>query len=276
MNTSLVVHNDFEIVENYSKTLIRSPQTRADYRSKEAAFYIIQKALELGLPPILGLEQINFIKGKCAMSVECLMALVYKSGKLEDIIETTTGEFPKDDYTVTCRVKRKDMKSYMERSFSIKDAKQAGLWKLDRNGKNISGKDLPWAKYPKRMLEKRVYGWTMRDAFPDVVQGLYTNEEAQDLPNNLSSSPIAVEKPSKKKQIDPPKEVSKKQLNTASALFEKVHSLFENEDEWSYVDDFIDYICGKSGAKLEYVLTSAIENTEKFILKFNDYKKKQK
>jgi hypothetical protein len=56
--------------------------------------------------------------------------------------------------------------------FSVADAKRAGLW----------GKSGPWTQYPRRMLQLRARGFALRDAFPDVLKGLVTAEEAQDYP----------------------------------------------------------------------------------------------
>jgi hypothetical protein len=57
--------------------------------------------------------------------------------------------------------------------FSVEDAKRAGLW----------GKQGPWSAYPKRMMQMRARGFALRDAFPDVLKGLITAEEAQDYPD---------------------------------------------------------------------------------------------
>ncbi|NIQ94514.1 MAG: hypothetical protein GWN87_10080, partial [Desulfuromonadales bacterium] len=45
--------------------------------------------------------------------------------------------------------------------FTVKDAKQAGLW----------GKAGSWQQYPKRMLQWRAVGLLARDVFPDVLGG---------------------------------------------------------------------------------------------------------
>jgi hypothetical protein len=63
--------------------------------------------------------------------------------------------------------------------FSVADAKRAGLW----------GKSGPWTQYPRRMLQLRARGFALRDAFPDVLKGLVTAEEAQDYPANEPAKP---------------------------------------------------------------------------------------
>ena len=52
------------------------------------------------------------------------------------------------------------------------DAKRAGL----------AGKSGPWTQYPRRMLQMRARGFALRDAFPDLLRGLVTAEEAMDYP----------------------------------------------------------------------------------------------
>jgi hypothetical protein len=65
--------------------------------------------------------------------------------------------------------------------FSVEDAKRAGLW----------GKQGPWQAYPKRMMQMRARGFALRDAFPDVLKGLITAEEAQDYPDEAKPRPVA-------------------------------------------------------------------------------------
>ena len=63
--------------------------------------------------------------------------------------------------------------------FSVEDAKRAGLW----------GKQGPWQAYPKRMLQMRARGFALRDAYPDVLKGLISVEEAQDYPEETKRPP---------------------------------------------------------------------------------------
>jgi hypothetical protein len=69
--------------------------------------------------------------------------------------------------------------------FSVSDAKKAGLW----------GKSGPWTQYPKRMLQLRARGFALRDAFPDVLKGLVTAEEAQDYPQAEAAREPAMIRP---------------------------------------------------------------------------------
>jgi hypothetical protein len=74
--------------------------------------------------------------------------------------------------------KRKNRKPVVAK-FSVEDAKRAGLW----------GKQGPWSAYPKRMMQMRARGFALRDAFPDVLKGLISAEEAQDYPDEAKPRP---------------------------------------------------------------------------------------
>jgi hypothetical protein len=69
-----------------------------------------------------------------------------------------------------CQAKRRGYSKPTTVTFTVADAKKAGLW----------GKQGPWQQYPRRMLQLRARGFALRDAFPDVLRGLVTAEEAQD------------------------------------------------------------------------------------------------
>ena len=73
----------------------------------------------------------------------------------------------------TCSAQRRGYPAPITSTFSVADAKAAGLW----------GKQGPWSQYPKRMLAMRARGFALRNAFADVLRGLVTAEEAQDYPD---------------------------------------------------------------------------------------------
>jgi hypothetical protein len=96
--------------------------------------------------------------------------LVQSSAVCEFISEAVEGDG--DQMVATCVAKRRGYPAPSAVKFSVADAKKAGLW----------GKSGPWTQYPKRMLQLRARGFALRDAFPDVLKGLVTAEEAQDYP----------------------------------------------------------------------------------------------
>jgi len=124
---------------------------------------------ELGLAPMQALQCIANINGRPSIWGDSAKALCLASQVCEAIDETIEGEGTPNPKAV-CVCKRRGHGSPVRAEFSVEDAKRAGLW----------GKSGPWTAYPKRMLQLRARGFALRDAFPDILRGLVTAEEAQD------------------------------------------------------------------------------------------------
>jgi len=139
----------------------------------------VQWGYEMGLAPMQALQNIAVINGKPSVYGDAAMALVQASSVCEDVEEYFEGEGTPNPVAV-CVAKRKGRKPVTAK-FSVEDAKRAGLW----------GKQGPWSAYPKRMMQMRARGFALRDAFPDVLKGLITAEEAQDYPDEAKPRPAA-------------------------------------------------------------------------------------
>ena len=132
----------------------------------EACMIAIMHALEVGLSPLSALQRIAVINGRPTIWGDGALALVKASGLCEAIEEWIEGDDPQS-WVAVCNLIRKHDPVPVERRFSTEDAKRAKLW----------GKQGPWSDYPKRMLQMRARAFALRDAFPDVLGGLYLTEE---------------------------------------------------------------------------------------------------
>lgn len=130
----------------------------------------IQTGAEVGLAPMASLKNIAIIHNRPTLWGDAIMALIHRSGELEEYEEGVRGKG--DDRVGFCRMKRRGIKQAVERTFSVADAKKAGLW--DKFG--------PWRDYPERMLPLRARGFTARDLFADKIGGFLMAEEARDIP----------------------------------------------------------------------------------------------
>lgn len=161
----------------FSKMLADSAMVPKAYQGKPQDIMVcVQWGYEIGLAPMQALQNIAVINGKPSVYGDAAMALVQASPVCEDIEEFFEGEGA--GLTSVCVAKRKGRKPVIAK-FSVEDAKRAGLW----------GKQGPWTAYPKRMMQMRARGFALRDAFPDVLKGLITAEEAQDYPEDKQRQP---------------------------------------------------------------------------------------
>lgn len=164
----------------FSEMLANSSMVPKAYQGKANDVLVcIQWGYEMGLAPMQSLQNIAVINGKPSVYGDAMMALVQASPVCEDVEEYFEGEGTPNPIAV-CVAKRKGRKP-VETRFSVEDAKRAGLW----------GKGGPWTAYPKRMLQMRARGFALRDAFPDVLKGMISVEEAQDYPDEAKPVPVA-------------------------------------------------------------------------------------
>ena len=136
----------------------------------ESCLLAIQHGAEIGLSPMQSLQSIAVINGRPSIWGDAALAVCMASPLCEWVRETLDGEG--DKMVATCTAQRRGYPAPSVKTFSVADAKQAGLW----------GKSGPWSQYPKRMLQLRARSFTLRDAYPDVLKGLVCAEESGDYP----------------------------------------------------------------------------------------------
>lgn len=202
-NLPVFVQDAYESVEkmkNFSNLLLESKlvpdhlyekgaDNKPDYtKGKTAAvMMILLQGHQLNLPPLTALQHIIPVNGLLSIKGDAAKSLIFNSGKLQPGTwkETVEGDIEKGDYKVTITAQRSDTKETLTRSFSVSDAKRAGLWITEKQINGADGwkyKKSAWFKFPSRMCAYRCLGFISRDLFPDVLNGIYTTEEAIDLP----------------------------------------------------------------------------------------------
>ena len=164
----------------FSEMLSNSNMVPKAYQGKPQDILVcVQWGMEMGLAPMQALQNIAVINGKPSVYGDAMMALVQASPVCEDVEEYFENEGTPNPVAV-CVAKRKGRKPVTAK-FSVEDAKRAGLW----------AKQGPWSAYPKRMMQMRARGFALRDAFPDVLKGLISAEEAADYPDEAKPRPTA-------------------------------------------------------------------------------------
>lgn len=135
-------------------------------KEPEKIMVAIMAGAELGLAPFQALQSFAVVNGRPTLWGDGLMAVARAQGIRAR--ETIEGEG--DQTVATCEVTRPDTGETILRTFSVADAKKAGLW----------GKQGPWQSYPKRMLQMRARAWALRDGCADMLRGFQVREEVED------------------------------------------------------------------------------------------------
>lgn len=156
-------------IENTSK-MCQSLMKTKHYQKmgEEGVFAIISKARSLGMNALEALNGgLYFVQGKVGMSTESMAALIRQRG--HSIIKDTKS----DNSNCILHGRRSDNGDTWTVSFSVEDAKRAGLMK------NM------YDKYPGTMLYNRAMSTLARQLFPDIIRGAgYTLDELHEIAQN--------------------------------------------------------------------------------------------
>ena len=167
----MLAPRSFEEAWRFAQVMAKSTMVPRDYLGKpENIMVAIQMGDEIGLGPMQAMQNISIIQGRPSVWGDAALALVLGSPVCEYVHETHEGEG--DALTAVCEAKRKGAPHPVRVTFGVANARKAQLW----------GKSGPWQQYPERMLKLRARGFALRDAFPDVLRGVITTEEARDYP----------------------------------------------------------------------------------------------
>lgn len=160
-----IIPKNFTDILNMSEVFYQSGMAPKSLDSASKIAVAIQYGLEVGLPPMQALQNIAVVGQRPCLWGDALPALIYKHNHSLD--ESIEGEG--DDMIATCILTRGDTGQKITKTFSMKQAKKAGL-----AGKGV------WRSYPERMLQMRARGFAVRDGAPDAMVGLAVAEEVQD------------------------------------------------------------------------------------------------
>lgn len=161
----------FEDAYRFAKCVVASGFAPKGMDKPEAVVIAVQMGAEIGLSPMQALQNIAVINGRPSVWGDAMLAICRASGYFDEsaFSEMISGEGEKA--IASCTVRRLPTGQLATRTFSVLDAKKAGLW----------AKQGPWTQYPNRMLQMRARSFALRDTFSDVLRGLSCREEAQDI-----------------------------------------------------------------------------------------------
>lgn len=158
------------------KMIVASGMAPARFTTPEMVVVARQMARELRLPSLIALTKIAIVQGTPCIWGDLPLAIVQRDGNLEWMREFCIDEKgnrisweDKNALAVAvaaiCIAKRKGDKEPVERSFSLAEARAAG----------IDGGPT-WKKYPKIMLKYRARSQVLKDKFADSLFGIPISE----------------------------------------------------------------------------------------------------
>lgn len=162
----------------YWKQLIASGVLPRHIRTPEQAIAIAEAGRVRGWSAMLSLEMLCLIEGVISMRSKAMWSEILKFCRANATDGIRVRPVERSLQRAAIQVYRPDVfgDEPFEYEFTQEDAVTAKLW-----GKTHKGGDSPWVLYPKAMLWARCVGIVGRDAFGEVIHGLYTTEEMEDV-----------------------------------------------------------------------------------------------
>lgn len=158
--------NDLVALQSISKELAQS-RLHA-HRNPADVLFVISVGETLGLNAATALMNIYNVNGRPTMKADLKLALAKRHP------EYAGCEIDSNTERCIVKMKRRNENGTEESitsTFTIDDAKRAGLFPKKDN----------WRMYPQRMLKARAISYAVNDLFPDIVFGMLSSEEAQDI-----------------------------------------------------------------------------------------------
>lgn len=151
------------------------------YGTAEAVLSTIMLGRELGFPAMASLRSVHVIEGKHSLSAGAMRALVLRSGMAEYFEPVVF-----DDLKATFITKRVNGRREIELTHTIEMARRAFGFDVpmndrDRQQAEIAWVKSGWGKNPEDMLVARATARLARMVYPDLLAGLYTPEELEEI-----------------------------------------------------------------------------------------------
>lgn len=151
--------DQWQVMKQKADVLIASGFLPKSITNANQAIAIMMQGAELGIGEWAALNGISVIQQKVTISPQLMLALINRTGQLENI------KIEGNDQGCSVMIKRKGRTAHTE-TFTMQDARDMQL----------AGKD-NYKKQPAVMLKWRAVAACCRVTFPDAIAGMYTPDE---------------------------------------------------------------------------------------------------
>jgi hypothetical protein len=201
-SVSALVPQSLDEAFRVASAMAASGMTPKGVDKPEQVLVAIMAGAELGFAPFQAMQSFAVINGKPNIWGDALPALLWSRGfKIKEWFDN------EDEPTKAfCQITRPDG-DQIERSFSVGDAKRAGLL----------GKQGPWQQYQKRMLQMRARAFAARDGAADVLRGMHVAEEVQDY-QPITARAVPTERPNLAARLAAPNDAPREGFSAVHGL----------------------------------------------------------
>lgn len=173
-SSGVLVPKDITEAYKYAAMIHKSNLAPASFDSPEKILVAMQTARELGINPLTSLRSMYIVNGVVNLWGDLPLALVRRSGLMEDFTETqydSNGLDMNDEKAsrecdkAVCRIKRRG-ENEIVKTITWAEVQAAGL------DKNKWGTKDTYKNHRRRMMMMRVRTEAIKDGFGDVIQGI--------------------------------------------------------------------------------------------------------
>lgn len=162
----------FEHVYRIAKSLAASDSVPERFRGKpENCFPVVQMAFRCGQDPMMFLQNSYVIAGRPAIEAKLAIALLNASGKIRGSIKFNHDGKGKD----------RSCTAYAVEAATGEVIEETLHWATVESEGWVSKKGSKWVTDPMLMLKYRSAMRLIRTAWPEVLMGMLTKEEAEEL-----------------------------------------------------------------------------------------------
>ena len=186
MNSSLALYLNpvlFEQGMRAANALAQSGLLPVQFNGKPAAcFLLLAMSHSLSLNPIMLAQRSYIVHGKFGFEAQAAIALANKSGLFSEPLDWRY-EGQGETRSATCHTVRKSNGAKLEAQCTVKMAKDFKWWEKDGS---------MWPKMTDQMLAYRSASFLLRRYAPEVLMGLNTVDELQDMGDAIDAEYSAV------------------------------------------------------------------------------------
>jgi len=152
---------DFEQLMRYADYIHKASLCPRHVKSAADVMLIVQQGTELGLSPMMALQNLYSIDGKVTLPAKIKIAIIKSSPACKYF-----RRIHADGESATYDTWRVGQPEPVSLTYTIDQAKSAGLTRKDN-----------WKNYPAAMLRARVKSQLADDVYEDILAGIYTPDE---------------------------------------------------------------------------------------------------